>query len=66
MQIEYKGYKITQSEYNQHTMITKDDKMVFHAETTKPLNEQGLISVFNWYLLLKEDGGLNGSKNQID
>lgn len=57
MKIEYKGYIVTQSKYNNHIMICKDNKMVFHASQNKELNEEQLKEVVEFYLKLV--GGSN-------
>ena len=36
---EHKGYVLQQSDYNNHFMIFKDDKMVYHAQYDKKLTE---------------------------
>lgn len=42
MVIEYKGYVVSQSEYNHHVMLSQDGHMVFHANTDKPMTEEEL------------------------
>ena len=37
---EYKGYILQQSNYNNHYMIFKDDKMVMHCQCTEKLNQK--------------------------
>ncbi len=49
MKIEYKGYIISQAP-NNHIMIIKNDKMVFHAELSKKLNEEELKTQIDWFI----------------
>ncbi len=51
MKLTYKGYTISQAS-NNHIMITKDGKMVFHANVTKKLNEEELKKQVDNYLKL--------------
>lgn len=55
--VEHKGYTIQQSGVNCHTMIIDSGgKMVYHAQTEKPLTEQELRQIVNWYIdFQKED-----------
>lgn len=39
--VKYKGYVISQA-FNKHIMITKDNKMVFHASSTKRFSRKEL------------------------
>lgn len=48
--IKYKGYVISQSLYNYHVMITKDDKMVFHASINEKLTDDDLKNIVDFYL----------------
>ena len=51
MKIKYKGYEISQAE-NNHIMICKDDKMLFHAQCGKKKNEEKLKESLEFYLKL--------------
>lgn len=51
MKIKYKGYEISQAE-NNHIMICKDDKMLFHAQCGKKKNEEELKKSLEFYLNL--------------
>ena len=51
MKIKYKGYEISQAE-NNHIMICKDDKMLFHAQCGKKKNEEELKGSLEFYLKL--------------
>lgn len=51
MKIKYKGYEISQAE-NNHIMICKDDKMLFHARCGKKKNEEELKESLEFYLKL--------------
>lgn len=53
LKIKYKGYIISQAS-NNHVMICKDNKMVFHAEASIQLNEEGLKKQLDFYLKLVE------------
>ena len=71
--IKYKGYTISQAS-NNHIMITKDNKMVFHAQCNIKLNAKGLKQHIDWYIKMfvnsnvffdefteeLEEGGNNG------
>lgn len=37
---EHKGYVLQQSDYNNHFMIFKDDKMVCHSQCTEKLDQK--------------------------
>ena len=49
LKINYKGYEISQAE-NNHIMICKDNKMVFHAEKSTKTNKEGLKNILENYL----------------
>ena len=51
MKIKYKGYEISQAE-NNHIIICKDDKMLFHAQCGKKKNEEELKESLEFYLKL--------------
>ena len=53
LKIKYKGYIISQAS-NNHVMICKDNKMVFHTEASIQLNEEGLKKQLDFYLKLAE------------
>lgn len=48
--IKYKGYVISQSDYNHHVMISKDGHMVYHASCTKRMSKKGLRKMVEWYI----------------
>lgn len=49
--LKYKGYTVSQAS-NKHVMITKDDKMVFHANCSKELNKEELKKQVEWFIKL--------------
>ena len=49
LKIEYKDYTISQAS-NNHIMICKDNKMLFHTQCNIKLDENGLKKVLDWYL----------------
>ena len=51
LKINYKGYEISQAE-NNHIMICKDNKMVFHAEKSTKANKEELKNILENYLNL--------------
>lgn len=59
LKINYKGYEISQAS-NNHVMICKNNKMMFHAQCNKELNEDELKQELELYLkfnkALKEEG----------
>lgn len=57
MVIEYKGYVVSQSDYNNHVMILKDGHMVMHAQCTKKMTEKELQKDADMFLALVEESG---------
>lgn len=53
LKINYKGYIISQAE-NNHVMICKDNRMLYHAQATTKFDEEGLKNVFEHYLKLSD------------
>lgn len=51
---KYKGYTISQAS-NNHIMITKDNKMVFHAQCNKKLNTKELKQHIEWYIKMYDN-----------
>ena len=49
VKVNYKGYEISQAE-NNHVMICKDDKILFHASVPKRLDRDGLKKQLDFYL----------------
>ena len=49
--INYKGYTISQAS-NNHVMIIKDNRMLFHAQYDIKLNEKSLKKELDYYLKL--------------
>lgn len=47
---EYKGYILQQSNYNNHYMIFKDDKMVMHCQYNKKLDQKGAEEAIDFYI----------------
>lgn len=47
---EYKGYTLQQSNYNNHYMIFKDDKMIMHCQCTEKLDQKGAEEAIQFYL----------------
>lgn len=58
MCIEHRGYFIQQSSYNNHIMIIKDDRMVFHAQCTDKFTEKQLRGIVNGYIKFLESGNV--------
>lgn len=52
MKINYKGYEISQVS-NNHIVICKDNKRVFHSQCNRKLNEEELKRKLDLYLKLK-------------
>ena len=52
LKINYKGYVISQAS-NNHVMICKNNKMVFHGQASVKLNKNGLKKVLEHYFKLK-------------
>lgn len=55
MKINYKGYVILQSDYNNHVSIYKDGKMIFHSHISEKLNEDNLKQLVEIMIKLKKD-----------
>lgn len=53
LKINYKGYEISQAS-NNHVMICKDNRMVFHSQSNITLNEDGLKNVLEHYFKLSD------------
>ena len=51
LKINYKGYEISQAE-NNHIMICKDNKMLFHVEKSTKANKEELKNILENYLNL--------------
>ena len=51
--MEYKGYTITQSTYNNHIMICKDGKMVSHINTSKKMSDEELMDLAEFIIAIK-------------
>ena len=49
--VEYKGFHVSQSVYNCHVIILKDDKMVLHSACDKILTNDELCQMVDNYLL---------------
>lgn len=52
--VTHRGYTAVQSPRNNHIMIGKDGKMVYHAHYDHALTEDGLRQRIDDYLALKE------------
>lgn len=68
LKINYKGYEISQAE-NNHIMICKDNKMVFHAEKSTKANKEELKNILENYLnLVKilEEVETDSNINKVD
>ena len=50
MCIEHRGYFVQQSSYNNHIMIIKDERMVFHAQCTEKKTEKQLRQIVDGYI----------------
>lgn len=51
---EHRGYFVQQSGYNNHIMIIKDERMVFHAQCTKKMTEKQLRQIVDGYIKFLE------------
>ena len=56
MGIEHRGHYVQQSSYNNHIMIVKDDRMVFHAQCTEKRTERQLRQLVDGYIKFTESG----------
>ena len=56
LKIKKDEYEISQAS-NNHVMICKDGKMLFHASMTKELTKEELLKQLNFYLKLVEKIG---------
>lgn len=68
LKINYKGYEISQAE-NNHIMICKDNKMVFHAEKNTKVNKKGLKNILeNYFNLVNilEEVETDSNINKVD
>ena len=54
MCIEYKGYVIQQSTYNNHIMIIKENRMVMHSQCSQKLNEKQLCDLVDEFVKFTE------------
>ena len=50
MTFEHKGYTLQQSDYNNHFIIFKDDKMVCHAQYDKKITEDEAKEKIDFYI----------------
>jgi len=48
--VEYKGFRVSQSVYNCHVIISKDDKMVLHSASDRILTNEELCQMVDDYL----------------
>jgi len=53
--MEYKGYTVTQSSYNNHVMISKDGQMVSHINCSEKKSEEELKEMTDFILELREE-----------
>ncbi len=51
--MEYKGYIVTQSDLNNHIMISKDGQMVSHINCTVKKNDEELKEVVDFVLEMR-------------
>lgn len=56
MCVEHRGYFIQQSDYNNHIMIIKDERMVLHSQYEEKLTEKQLRGIVDGYLKYKISG----------
>ena len=56
MIIEHRGYFVQQSSYNNHIMIVKDDRMVYHAQCHEKRTERQLRQLVDGYIKFTESG----------
>lgn len=52
--VTHKGYTAVQSPRNNHIMIGKAGKMVYHSQYDKPLTEEGLRKAIDDFIQLRE------------
>ena len=52
--VEHKGYTAVQSPRNNHVMIGKDGKMVYHATCVGPLSDNELCKIVDEFLTREE------------
>lgn len=52
--VTHRGYTAVQSPRNNHVMIGKDGKMVYHSQYDKPLTEEGLRKAIDDFIQLRE------------
>lgn len=52
--VTHRGYTAVQSPRNNHIMIGKAGKMVYHSQYDKPLTEEGLRKAVDDFIQLRE------------
>lgn len=52
--VTHRGYTAVQSPRNNHIMIGKAGKMVYHSQYDKPLTEEGLRKAIDDFIQLRE------------
>lgn len=52
--VMHRGYTAVQSPRNNHVMIGKAGKMVYHSQYDKPLTEEGLRKAVDDFIQLRE------------
>ena len=50
MNIKYKGYEISQSDYNNHIIISKNQKIVMHISATEKFSIEQLKLIVDFWL----------------
>ena len=63
--MEYKGYKVEQAP-NYHVWVTKDGRMVLHAQCNKPKTDDELKEVVDNYIELTESGKFDEIYNETE
>ena len=54
MTVEYKGFVVSQSTFNWHVTIAKDEKIVMHSHCDKPKTEEELKEVVDTFIELNQ------------
>lgn len=52
--LEYRGYKIVQSKYNNHICVYKDNQLVLHISCIIPYSEDDLKLLVNLFFFDEE------------
>lgn len=55
MRVEYKGYVIVQSEYNNHISVYYDNDLVLHLDTSEKYTEEELKQIVEIFMFDPEE-----------